>query len=70
MANKKFSYNQAVNELEVILSEIENDDLDIDVLSDKVRKATQLIKECKLRLKKTSAEIDSILEDWDANEDI
>ncbi len=68
MAKKEFSYKQALEELETILSEIENDELDLDVLSNKVKRATFLIKECKLRLKKTGDEIDSILDDWEESE--
>ncbi|MDR2009300.1 MAG: exodeoxyribonuclease VII small subunit [Bacteroidales bacterium] len=65
MAKKEFTYNQALKELEDILAEIENEDLDLDLLSTKVKRATFLIKECKSRLKKTSAEIDEILGDWE-----
>jgi exodeoxyribonuclease VII small subunit len=68
MANKKFSYKQALEELETILAEIENDELDLDVLSEKVKRASYLIKECKSGLKKTGEEIDSILEDWEDGE--
>lgn len=68
MAEKKFSYNKALSELEDILTEIENDELDLDLLSEKVKRATYLIKECKLRLRKTGEEIESILEDWDKSQ--
>lgn len=68
MTNKKFSYKQALEELEIILAEIENDELDLDVLSEKVKRASYLIKECKSGLKKTGEEIDSILEDWEDGE--
>lgn len=69
MAKKDFSYNNAIKELENILSEIENEELDLDVLSSKVKRATFLIKECKSRLRKTSEEIDEILDDWEKTED-
>jgi exodeoxyribonuclease VII small subunit len=65
MAKKEFSYSEALKELEEILSEIENDEPDLDLLSVKVKRATFLIKECKLRLRKTSEEIESILGDWE-----
>lgn len=68
MTKKDFSYNKALEELETILSEIENDELDLDLLSDKVKRATFLIKECKLRLRKTGEEIESILEDWESTD--
>ena len=68
MVKNKFSYSQALTELENILAEIENEELDLDLLSEKVKKATFLIKECKSRLRKTSEEIESILEDWEDTE--
>jgi exodeoxyribonuclease VII small subunit len=52
MEQKEFSYKQAMEELEQILSEIESDEPDIDTLSIKVKRATFLIKECKKRLGK------------------
>ncbi len=69
MVKNKFSYSQALTELENILTEIENEELDLDLLSEKVKRATFLIKECKSRLRKTGEEIESILEDWDNGED-
>lgn len=68
MAKKAFTYKEALNELEDILNEIESGDLDLDLLSTKVKRASFLIKECKTRLRKTSDEIDSILDDWEGNE--
>jgi len=65
MAKKEFTYSEALKELEEILSEIETDAPDLDLLSAKVKRATFLIKECKTRLRKTSEEIDSILGDWE-----
>ncbi len=68
MAKIEFTYSEALKELEEILSEIENDEPDLDLLSVKVKRATFLIKECKSRLRKTSEEIDSILGDWEKSE--
>lgn len=69
MAKSKFSYKDSISELEIILAEIESEELDLDMLSKKVKRASELIKECKSRLRKTGEEIDSILEDWDDVED-
>ena len=68
MSEKEFSYTKAMNELEEILAEIETDELDLDVLSKKVKRATFLIKECKSRLIKTTDEINGILSDWEKDE--
>lgn len=68
MAKKNFSYKDALEELENILHEIESGEPDLDTLSEKVKRATFLIKECKMRLRKTSDEIDSIIDDWEKDE--
>ncbi|MDD2386274.1 MAG: exodeoxyribonuclease VII small subunit [Bacteroidales bacterium] len=68
MTKNEFKYKDALSELEDILHEIENGEPDLDSLSEKVKRATFLIKECKTRLRKTSEEIDSILEDWESGE--
>ncbi|HOK37579.1 MAG: exodeoxyribonuclease VII small subunit [Bacteroidales bacterium] len=68
MEQKEFSYKQAMEELEQILSEIESDEPDIDTLSIKVKRATFLIKECKKRLRQTAEEIDGILNNWEDEE--
>jgi len=68
MAKKNFTYKRALEELENILHEIESGEPDLDTLSEKVKRATFLIKECKVRLRQTSEEIDSIIDDWEKDE--
>jgi exodeoxyribonuclease VII small subunit len=68
MAKKNFSYKDALQELENILQEIETGEPDLDTLSEKVKRATFLIKECKTRLRKTSEEIDSIIDEWESTD--
>ena len=41
MAKKTESYQEAVGKLRQIVNEIENGDLDVDLLSEKVREATR-----------------------------
>ena len=38
------TYNEAVEKLRKIVADIENGDLDVDILSEKVKEATRLIK--------------------------
>lgn len=63
MTKKEFSFNQAVNEIEKILREIENGDMDVDRLSVEVKKASDLIKQCQKKLKSTEIDINNILKD-------
>jgi exodeoxyribonuclease VII small subunit len=63
MARKVFSFNEAVKEIEKILQNIESGKLDIDRLSDEVKRATELIKQCQKKLRTTEEEINSIFRD-------
>ena len=44
MAKKEETYNESIEILRKIVAEIENGDLDVDILSEKVKEATRLIK--------------------------
>ena len=63
MAKKEQTYGEAMQELQYIMSSIENDDLDVDILLEKVKKAATLIKFCKDKLQKTNVEIQKILDE-------
>ena len=57
----QMSYREAVNQLETILRTMQDDDCDIDRLSDLTRRATELIAECRRRLLATDEELRTIL---------
>ena len=61
MANKEPTYGEAVEELERIISEIEEESVDVDVLTGKVKRATFLIGFCKERLRATEVEVQKAL---------
>lgn len=63
MAKKEESYNEAVEKLRRIVSDIESGDMDVDVLSEKVKEATRLIKLCKEKLYKADEEVKKVLEE-------
>ena len=56
-------YEEAMKRLEQIVSDIENNKLDIDLISDKIKESQELIKFCKDKLYKTDEEIQKLLED-------
>ena len=62
--NENISYAAALEELEKILADMESNELDLDTLSEKVKRAAFLTKLCKTKLRSTTEEIDKILEDW------
>ena len=60
MAKKEITYSEAISELEKILQEFENDEPDIDNLSEKVKRVSVLINLCKKKLKNTVDEVQKI----------
>ena len=66
MAKKEESYNEAIEKLRRILAEIDKDELDVDLLSEKVKEASRLIKLCKEKLYKVDADVRNVLEELDA----
>lgn len=61
MKETAMTYAQAKNELEEIVENIENNELDIDMLTEKVKRASELIAFCKNKLTKTDEELQKIL---------
>jgi len=56
-------YAEAMTELEGILAELEGHDLDIDLLADRVRRASQLITLCRDRITRAEADVAEIVAD-------
>lgn len=56
-------YADAMQELEDILGELEGDDLDVDVLADRVRRASELIKLCRGRITRAQDDVARIVAD-------
>lgn len=67
-ADEAIGYADAMRELESILDELEGDALDVDVLAERVRRASELIKLCRTRITRAQADVSRIvadLEDFD-----
>lgn len=60
----KIKYNEAVSEIEDILRQIENEEMDVDDLSDKVKRAYFLLRLCKEKLHSTEKDIEKIMNDF------
>ena len=58
---KELKYESAFAELQTIVRKMENDELDIDQMSEQLKRAQELIKLCKDKLTKTDEEIKKIL---------
>ena len=63
MEKQEFKYEKAVEQLEEIVDKMENDELDIDQLSDQLKRAKLLVKMCKDKLTKTDEEIKKLLQE-------
>ena len=59
-------YGEAMRELEAILDEIEADDVDVDVLAAKVRRAADLVQICRRRIDDTQVQVEQIVSGLDA----
>lgn len=66
MAKKKtissLSYQEALTQLEEIVASMEEEQPDIDVLSEKVKKAQALLEMCKAKLRNTEDAINQTFE--------
>lgn len=60
---KETTYEEALRQLETIVAKMENDELNIDSMSQQLKTAQRLIKLCKDKLAKTDVEIKKILGD-------
>lgn len=61
MENQEMKYEKAVCELEEIVDKMERDELDIDQLSEQLKRAKVLVRLCKDKLTKTDEEIKKLL---------
>ena len=61
MAKETITYTEALEELQQIVQEMENADVSVDELSEKIKRCTVLIRLCKDKLTKTEAEIAKIM---------
>ena len=68
MAKKmELGYGKALEELEGLIEDIEGEGVDVDALTEKVKRATFLIGFCKERLKDTEVEVKKALEGLEAD---
>ena len=63
MKDSKLTYEEAYKELESIISDIEEGEIGVDVLSEKVKRAAELIAFCKQKLATTESDVQKILDD-------
>lgn len=62
MTEKKFSYQVAMQEVEAILAALGKEEVDVDEMSRKVKRAVELLQECRKKLYEVDAEIQAVFE--------
>lgn len=62
------TYVEAFNELQAIVAQMEEGNISVDELSEKVKRATALIAVCRRKLTTTEEEVGNILEELDRKE--
>ena len=65
--NEQISYTDAFEELQAIVTEIEQGEISVDELSEKVKRASYLIKICKSKLATTEEDVNKILKELDSS---
>jgi exodeoxyribonuclease VII small subunit len=63
MAKDNLKYSKAMDELEKIVLEIENDNIEVDELASKIKRASELLQICSAKLKSSEEEVEKILKD-------
>jgi len=59
--NRELTYSQALNELEKIVADIESEEVDVDLLAEKIKRASFLITSCKEKLRTAEDEVKKVL---------
>jgi exodeoxyribonuclease VII small subunit len=68
MTKKTLKYSEAIEEVEKIIDQIESNELDIDELTEKIRRASELLKFCKEKLHFTEEEVQKIIDQMQEDE--
>lgn len=68
MAKKELTYKEALGRIREIVAEIERGDLDVDLLSDRVKEASRLLRFCDDKLRRVDADVRQALEAMDRDQ--
>ena len=58
---EKLGYSAQIQKIEAILAKIENGETDVDELASEIKRASQLLQECKEKLLRTEQEVEKIM---------
>ena len=57
-------YREAIEQLDEIIVQIENEDIDVDELALRVKEAVNLLRLCKAKIDKAELEVKQVVEDF------
>lgn len=63
MAKKNVNYTDSIREIEQILERFRNEEMDVDRLTDDLKRASELIALCRERLTQVEGEVNQLLEE-------
>lgn len=66
---KKDTYSKAIQRLEKIVDQIDNNELEIDALADKIKEANEIIAFCSAKLTAANAEVEKLLKERQRSEE-
>lgn len=66
-SSEQIAYSDAVTELEQILAGLDNDEIDVDVLAERVRRAAELIRLCRERITGARLEVERVVLELEAD---
>lgn len=70
MAKKnELTYAKALDELNALVKDLENDQINVDELSEKVKRAAILLNFCQTRLRSTEEEVRNIMDSLQGKEE-
>ena len=64
MENKKLTYSEAIAEVEQILARLRDEQIDVDALTAEVKRATELIAQCRAQLTDVERAVKQQLEQY------
>ena len=62
-------YSKAIKRLNEIVGKIENEEIDVDELSERVKEAAGLIKVCKGRIEKAEMEVKQVVDGFESGQE-
>jgi exodeoxyribonuclease VII small subunit len=66
MAEREIGYGEALAELEGILDELDGDEVDVDVLGSRVRRAAELLRLCRDRIASARFDVEQVVAELEA----